>query len=139
MRVRFTLLTLSLFVLLTASATVLFAAEEKVGKRPYEMDWAGRVEEVREPVVDFENLDGWTVQTVNSVASFERSREEQMYGKYVGKLTYRKADGKETPLVEIRPSEPIPIPTQGFDAYSCWIVGNNWAWVNDPKTPRVNI
>ncbi len=139
MRIRLTPLTLSLLVLLTASATVLFAEEEKVGKRPYEMDWAGRTEEVREPVVDFENLDGWTVHTVNSVASFERSREEQMYGKYVGKLTYRKADGAEKPQVEIRPAEPISIPTKNFDAYSCWIVGNNWAWVNDPSTPRVTV
>ncbi|MBQ6827573.1 MAG: hypothetical protein IJO46_06120, partial [Thermoguttaceae bacterium] len=50
---------------------------EKIGVRPYEMDWAGRTEEVREPLVDFENLDGWTVEAVGSVATFERSREEQ--------------------------------------------------------------
>ena len=61
--------------------------EEKVGVHPYEMDWAGRTEETRPALVDFESLDGWTVETRNAVATFERSREEQMYGEYVGKLT----------------------------------------------------
>ncbi|MBQ7111046.1 MAG: hypothetical protein IJO06_07490 [Thermoguttaceae bacterium] len=113
---------------------------EKIGVRPYEMDWAGRTEEVRKPLVDFENLDGWTVEAVGSVATFERSREEQMYGKYVGKLTYRKdAASQETPTVRVRPPKPIPVETADFDAFSCWIVGNNWAWVSDPKTPRVRV
>ena len=99
------------FVLLSplAAAPFVLADDEKVGVRPYEMDWAGRTEEVRTPIVDFENLDGWTVKTTNSVATFERSREEQMYGKYVGKLTYRMGDGEEQPIVDIVPPEPIDI------------------------------
>lgn len=113
---------------------------EKIGVRPYEMDWAGRTEEVRDALVDFENLDGWTVETVGAVATFERSREEQMYGKYVGKLTYRKdAASQETPVVRVRPPKPIPIEVADFDAFSCWIVGNNWAWAADPKTPQVRV
>ena len=116
------------------------ATAEKVGVRPYEMDWAGRTEEVRPALVDFENLDGWTVETIGAVATFERSREEQMYGKYVGKLTYRKdAASQETPVVRVRPPRPIPIEVADFDAFSCWIVGNNWAWAPDPKTPRVRV
>ncbi len=116
------------------------ASSEKIGVRPYEMDWAGRTEEVRPALVDFENLDGWTVETVGAVASFERSREEQMYGKYVGKLTYRKdAASQETPIVRVRPPRPLPIEIDDFDAFSCWVVGNNWAWAPDPKTPRVKI
>ena len=81
---------------------------EKIGVRPYEMDWAGRTEEARQALVDFENLDGWTVEAVGSVATFEPSREEQMYGKYVGKLTYRKdAVSQEKPVVRVRPPKPI--------------------------------
>ncbi len=112
--------------------------EEKVGVRPYEMEWAGRTEETRPALVDFENLDGWTVETRNAVATFERSREEQMYGEYVGKLTYRKGEEQGAPVVEIRPAAPIPFPADS-DAYSCWVVGNNWGWVVDPSTPRVRL
>ena len=122
-----------------AVAAAAFADDEKVGVRPYEMDWAGRTEEVRTPVCDFENLDGWTVKTTNAVATFERSREEQMYGKYVGKLTYRMGEGTEAPVVGVVPPEPIEIPEKDFDAFSCWIVGNNWGWSIDPTTPQVRI
>jgi hypothetical protein len=122
-----------------AVAAAAFADDEKVGVRPYEMDWAGRTEEVRTPVCDFENLDGWTVKTTNAVATFERSREEQMYGKYVGKLTYRMGEGTEAPVVDVVPPEPIEIPEKDFDAFSCWIVGNNWGWSIDPTTPQVRI
>ena len=132
--------------MLLVAPLVLFAlapvarGEEKVGERPYEMVWAGRDAEVREPLVDFENLDGWRVDTKNAVASFERSREEQMYGKYVGKLTYRKGDGTEAPVVAVRPPEPIPIPNGAeVDALSCWVVGNNWGWTIDPKTPQTDL
>ena len=136
-------------IILTALAAAVFAvcatngyaqAQEKIGKRPYEMDWAGRTEEVRTPLVDFENLDGWTVTTVNAVATFERSREEQMYGDYVGKLVYRCDDPSgSTPIVEIRPKKPIPFTEKDVDAYSMWVVGNNWGWTVDPSTPRVRI
>ncbi len=112
---------------------------ENVGARPYEMDWAGRTEEARPALVDFENLDGWKVETNNAVATFEKSREEQMYGQYVGKLTYRIDDPKSgAPSVDILAPEPIAIPSDS-DAFSCWIVGNNWGWTTDPKTPRVNV
>ncbi|MBR2003600.1 MAG: hypothetical protein IJ991_05405, partial [Thermoguttaceae bacterium] len=110
----------------TASPDETAEKAEKIGVRPYEMDWAGRTEEVRPALVDFENLDGWTVEAVGSVATFERSREEQMYGKYVGKLTYRKdAASPKAPVVRLRPPRPIPIAVAGCDAFSCWIVGNN--------------
>jgi hypothetical protein len=45
-----------------AAALLLFpASAETVGVRPYEMDWAGRTNDDHAPLVDFENLDGWTV------------------------------------------------------------------------------
>ena len=44
-----------------------------VGKRPYEMDWAGRNEPPLPALVDFENLDGWTVACDQAVATLESS------------------------------------------------------------------
>ncbi|NOY79778.1 MAG: hypothetical protein GXP31_02110 [Kiritimatiellaeota bacterium] len=121
-------------------ATLAAAAAEKsetVGKRPYEMIWAHRDKDDNPPLVDFENLDGWTVETRNAVARFERSREQQIWGKFVGKLTYRAA-GSKRPFVRVLPPAPIPI-RGSFDAVSCWIYGNNWAWVRDATTPRVSV
>ena len=127
--------------ILSLTVVVGYSQEgEKVGKRPYEMDWAGRTEEVRTPLVDFENLDGWHVETKNAVANFERSREEQMYGQYVGKLTYRCEDPSGVvPEVDVRPPKPIPFTEKDVDAFSLWIVGNNWGWTTDPTTPRVRV
>ena len=51
-----------LFMLLSL-VTAACGAEEVVGKRPYEMDWANRFQDDHPPLVDFENLDGWTVKT----------------------------------------------------------------------------
>ncbi|MGQ9731641.1 MAG: hypothetical protein ACUVX8_10260, partial [Candidatus Zipacnadales bacterium] len=123
----------------------LDAQEETVGVRPYEMDWANRTEDDHPPLVDFEDLTGWTVEAEASVATFERTREQQLWGKYVGKLTYRgvlhdnqgKPVGKE-PVSTIRPPEPIII-TQGFDAVTLWMYGNNWGWIVDPTTPQVSV
>lgn len=112
------------------------AQEEKVGKRPYELDWAGRFEDDHPPLVDFEDLTGWTVETKDAEATFVRTREEQIWGKYVGKLTYRGIGNQ--PAVIVRPPEPIAI-EKPFDAVTIWVYGNNWAWVNDPTTPRVLI
>ncbi len=116
-----------------------YAVDEQVGERPYEMVWAGRDEEERTPVVDFESLDGWTVEVANAVASFERSREEQMYGQYVGKLTYRLGDGQDAPRVDVRPPAPIEIQDADIDTISLWVNGNNWGWTPDPNTPQVAI
>ncbi len=130
------------FVLLTLgpfATSGAYSEEGKVGERPYEMVWAGRDKEVRDALVDFEDLSGWKVETVNAVATFERSREEQMYGTYVGKLTYRKGDGSEAPQVDVKAPSPIPVKEKGFDTISCWIVGNNWAWAPDPNTPNVSV
>jgi hypothetical protein len=107
-----------------------------VGVRPYELDWAGRTQDARPPLVDFETLTGWTVETESAVASFEATREQQIWGEAVGKLTYR-ATGPN-PLVRLRPPQPMPIPGE-FDALSCWVYGNNWAWVADKTTPQVAV
>ena len=127
------------FLLALTTPLAVAQEQEKVGERPYEMVWANRTEEVRDPIVDFESLDGWTVETENSEATFERSREEQMYGTYVAKLTYRAKRGASSPyVVTMRPPKPIDVPADA-DFCSCWIYGNNWMWVNPPETPRVNV
>lgn len=126
---------LAAFGSLFAEEATQKSVEEKIGVRPYEMDWAGRTEEVRPALIDFETFGAWTVETENSVAAFTQSREEQMYGQYVGKLVYRMADEKgAAPVVTLRPEKPLRVPEK-FDAVSLWIEGNNWAWHIDPKTP----
>ena len=123
-----------LLLLLSVSAT--FAAEEVVGKRPYEMDWANRLQDDNPPLVDFENLDGWTVKTENAVASLARTREQQLWDKYVGKLKYR-ATGAD-PKYLVCPPQPIKITTP-FDAVSLWVYGNNWGYSPSATTPPVSI
>ncbi|MEW6355493.1 MAG: hypothetical protein AB1696_04145 [Planctomycetota bacterium] len=117
-------------------AAVRLVAEEKVGERPYEMVWANRTEDTHPPLVDFENLDGWKVEPKDAVAAITRTREEQLWGQYVAKLTYRGTSRKAE--FTVRPPKPIPIP-QPFDCINFWVYGNNWAWVQDAATPRVGI
>lgn len=118
------------------AGVALAQAGEKVGQRPYELVWAGRTQDDHPPLVDFEDLRGWRVETVDAAAKFERTREQQIWGRYVGKLTYR-ATGRK-PVVVIRPPEPVAIQNP-FDAVTVWIYGNNWAWVPDPTTPQVEV
>ena len=87
------------------------------GVRPYELDWAERLEDDHPPLVDFEDLSGWRVVTKNAHATFNRSAEQRIWGDYVGKLTYR-ATGAG-PEVRVWPPEPIPIDHE-FDAVTMW-------------------
>ena len=109
---------------------------QPLGQRPYELDWANRNVEPFPPLVDFEDLAGWRVECQDAEASFERTREQQIWGNYVGKLTYRGTG--PAPQIRIRPGQPLPVP-QAFDAVSLWCYGNNWGWTTDPTTPRVNV
>ena len=112
------------------------AGDEAVGKRPYEMEWAGRTADRCPALIDFEKLDGWTVSVDQAVASLTRSREQQLWGRYVAKLTYRGLGAK--PVVVVKPPQPVPIVGR-FDCLNFWVYGNNWAWVVDETTPRVQI
>jgi hypothetical protein len=105
-----------------------------VGRRPYEMDWAGRTEDTRPPTVDFESPEPWEVEVQDAVARFSRSREQQLFGQYVGRLVYR-SQGPQ-PRVTLRPPAPVPLPLD-FDCVNVWVYGNNWAWVPDASTPQV--
>ena len=117
--------------------TPLAEGQQPIGQRPYEMVWANRTEDTHPPLVDFENLDGWTVEATNTEAKFERSREQQLWDDYVAKLTYR-ATSSKPPLLVVKPPKPIPLPAS-FDCINFWVYGNNWAWVSDKDTPRVTI
>ena len=88
---------------------------QTVGKRPYEMDWAGRTEDDHRPLVDFERNDVWTMEATNGEAIAERSREQQMFGDYVLKFSYKGAKGGASFI--LRPPQPLPVPAD-FDAIS---------------------
>lgn len=118
----------------TLLATLLLA--DGVGQRPYELDWAGRTADHQPALVDFEIEEAWTVEASNAEATYERTRERQIWGDWVGKLTYR-ATG-QAPLVTLRPPAPRAI-TPPFDALTVWVHGNNWGWAPDVATPQVGV
>jgi hypothetical protein len=110
--------------------------KEILGQRPYEMVWADRVED-HVPLIDFEDLTGWNIALYNDAdAIFQRSREQQMWGQYTGKLEYS-GKSQESKLI-ISPPSPINVPDT-FDCIDLWCYGNNWGWVPDPSTPQVNL
>jgi len=117
-------------------AAALSLADEPVGQRPYEMVWVNRTEDTRPALVDFENLDGWTADGEDAAAEFGRSREQQLWGQYVGKLVYRGTGPKAT--VTVKPPQPIALP-RAFDCVNLWGYGNNWAWAPDRTTPQVGV
>lgn len=116
--------------------TMALQGGEAMGKRPYELDWAGRYQDDHPPLVDFEDLEGWHVEVEDAVAKLERTDEQEIWDRYVGKLTYR-CVGTD-PVVTILPPQPIKI-DHPFDAVTVWIYGNNWAWAPDPTTPQVDV
>ena len=123
----------------TSLFTLPLCAQDNTGIRPYEMVNAGRINDTRPPLVDFENLNGWTVATVESEASFTISREQQLWGDYVAKLTYKNVPSeKKPPVVTLKPPKPIPINTL-FDCINLWLYGNNWDNRPDPTTPKVTV
>ena len=100
---------------LSLLAALLLAAPaagtpEVVGQRPYEMVWAHRDKDDHPPLVDFEDVAGWRVETTESVATFVGSREQQLWGDYVGKLTYRGAGPQPQPGVPGRAAGLSPWP-----------------------------
>ncbi len=117
---------------------IFVAQGEPVGIRPYELDWANRTNDHWPAIVDFEGSQKWTVETENAAASFVHSRTQQIFGKYVGKLTYR-SKGKGKPVVVVRPALPIAVKPNDFDMIALWIYGNNWAYEPDPSTPQVEV
>jgi len=119
-----------------ALAVPCVSQTELVGQRPYELVWANRVQDDHSPLVDFEDLSGWKVACADAQATFSKTREQQIWGSYVGKLTYRGIG--PNPQIRILPPQPVPLP-EAVDAVTLWCYGNNWGWTTDPSTPRVNV
>ncbi len=120
-----------------------------IGTRPYEMDWAGRTQNPLTPLVDFEStndsngnptgqMDGWTVETSNAVGTFQTTREQQLWGQFVGKITYRVETKGNPTSVKLVPPTPIALPDNA-DSVQIWCYGNNWAWAPDAETPSTTI
>ncbi|MCP4640968.1 MAG: hypothetical protein GY851_11070, partial [bacterium] len=107
------------------------------GKRPYELGWAGRTEPNHPQLVDFEDLTGWQVRCFDGAeARFIRSRRELLFGEYTGRVVYAGRTARSRFVLE--PVEPIVIPGP-FTGVNLWVRGNNWGWINPPKTARVGI
>lgn len=129
----------SRFLLAAAAFTVcgVAAAQTQVGVRPYEMDWANRTKDEVAPTVDFEKMGDWRVETKNAVATFEPSREQQLFGQGVAKFFYHSTN--PTAPAEVRILAPQPIPVGDADTIRCWIYGNRWGFENDTSTPPATI
>jgi hypothetical protein len=104
----------------------------KKGKRPYELDWAGRFTDDHEPLVDFEDMEGWTVEASRGSAAVTRSEEQKIWGIYTGKIIYR-GDTAGASFV-IRPSEPVSI-KDPFTAVNMWVWNDYWKWEEDRGKP----
>ncbi len=109
----------------------------KVGKRPYELDWAGRSQPNHPQLVDFEDLTGWRVRCRDGAqARLYRSQEEMIFGIYTGKVVYTGTTPRSAFVIE--PPKPIDIPGR-FTGVNLWVRGNNWGWINPPRTARTSI
>lgn len=105
-----------------------------LGEMPYEM--ANRPAPAQ-PIVDFQDLSGWSVTCFNGAAAkLERSREQRLWAEYSAKLTFtgRQRDG----YVELRPPHAVRI-TETPSAVKLWCYGNNWGWIEEPGLTRVRI
>jgi len=109
---------------------------QQVGQQPYEMSWTQR-EESPHTLVDFEDMKGWTLELQNGAAGeLRRSREQQMWGKYVAKFVFS-GPTKESRIVA-RPPEPTAIPG-AFDSVELWGYGNRWGSEDDKTTPAASV
>ena len=61
---------------------------QQVGQQPYEFTWVQR-EQDPHTLEDFEDMTGWTLELFDGArGELRRSREQQLWGEYVGKITY---------------------------------------------------
>ncbi|RMG01693.1 MAG: hypothetical protein D6741_04860, partial [Planctomycetota bacterium] len=97
---------------------------------------ANRNTDTRAPLIDFENCGDWTVTTTDAEARWTQTDEQPIWGRFVGKLTY-KGTGNQ-PSIVVTPPKPIPF-AGPVDAVNLWVYGNNWAWNPDPTTPPVSL
>ncbi len=107
---------------------------QQVGQQPYEMTWVERAEHPK-TLVDFEDLQGWRLEMFNgAMGEFRRSREQQMWGQYVGKFVFSGTRGDSRMIA--RPPKPMPIPDR-FDSIDMWGYGNRWGRGRADRTPPI--
>lgn len=94
------------------------------GHRPYEITDAGRTDDAHPALVDFEKPLEWKTTVWDAEATFVRSQDEQLFGDWTGRLSYR-ATGKK-PRIGLRLKEGITLPEDGFDTMSCWVRGQHF-------------
>lgn len=122
-------------VLLAADAPLLGQERSAPkGVRPYELEWAGRKADTRPPLVDFENLDGWTVESAGGQAALTLSKEQPLWGEYAAKLAYRGSAQSQGASFVLRPPRPIQLPAT-FDSVTFWVWGDYWKWREDKGKP----
>ena len=80
---------------------------------------------------------GWKLELFGGAqGELRRSREQQMWGQYVGKFEF--AGTQPGSRVVGRPPKPVPIPGR-FDSIEMWGYGYRWDWVGDPASPPADI
>jgi len=91
---------------------------QRKGHRPYELDWAGRFLDDHLPIVDFEDMTGWTVKASKGSAEISRSQEQMIWGRYTCKIAYT-GDPAGASFI-LYPPEPLKISTQ-FTSVNMWV------------------
>jgi|GEM_PF-1685763 len=74
--------------------------------------------EANDPILNFNNMDGWAIQSRNIEASYERSAERQLWGRFTGRL--RLGGGGPGSVIRFRPERPVTIPRL-FNRVSFWV------------------
>jgi hypothetical protein len=96
------------------------------------MEWAHRYKDDHVPLVDFENIDGWTVEENRGSAQITLSEEQMIWDDHTCRIAYTgNAAGADFVL---RPPEPITIP-HPFTAINIWAWNDYWKWEDDKGKP----
>ena len=103
------------------------------GAKPYEMK--GR-QEKREPLATFVDCTEWVVECENAGAHLYRTREQQLYRDYCGKLVYKATGDSPTVTVRLKEKRRIPEP---FDCVNFWNYGCRLGWAQEPDKPPLDV
>ncbi|NOY79855.1 MAG: hypothetical protein GXP31_02500, partial [Kiritimatiellaeota bacterium] len=106
----------------------------KVGERHYSFE---NRKPTRPATFTFDDLGGWTVALFgNAQGEVTRTREAQIWSKYVAKVSYCMDWGKGR--LELRPPKPIPLP-EDFDCVNIWVRADKWyVYAKPPVSNRVS-
>jgi hypothetical protein len=81
------------------------------------------------PLVDFEDLSGWSLTTYEGVVEAEllRSNEDPLWDNYTARVNFQAGEfhDPEKKMIIVRPPNPIMIPND-FDSIQFWVSANFW-------------